>query len=1286
MTYRQLISATLAFLSFSTLYAEIPVGKSAEEFAKDYLGTSCVDYHLNNSNVTCSYGDATSHNPWQHQGTRDALSFYATYGQHEPYDGAYYRPQFNWYYETIVYSYTQRITHRSHTYNDGTATVFDPLCQYWGKNIPITPSPEVPSIRVGSGEMGYAFGYGLTISFTPTIDNYNYIVHFLTVMNTSVDGNAGETERAHFKIRLLDGNGREIPQSKIYAEERENGTYNKHKSDNRYYPYDGCAFYIMENYLTTFKRNAWNYYLNINNNTNNNFWTYLNHNKSCDDDFDNYYYYAAYGYGSPLTDRRMGFLEDGTMVTWDEMYHGWDNYVIDLSDYIGQTITLEMEQVDCTSVNCYSYGYVAITCEHLQTTCSSESTSKIVAPGNLTYEWHKGSKTGPKLGTNQILEAPADGTTYYCKMTGGAIATSVWDSIVLNPLAQPTSDFEYTIKHGTCRDTVYITNTSYLTLDGERLDRPVDGCFWNFGDGKTKSSSTDYNPSSYVVFSNPGKHTIRLITYSISPDCATDTITKDIYITAGEEYQVHYDTICEGDYFQFGKDKLTMTGTYFATITKKEDPTLNCMDTVQIEQHLLVLKPFYSEITDSICKGEKYMWRGVEIEPGDYADSLLTRHNCDSIYILHLKERAVESYDITIRDTICEGETYHWNGNDYTKSGIYTMNFTSWQGCDSIVHLDLFVTQKKVNPEDVPDQPNYDPEENKLKYEICMGGFVRWHGQEYTDEGDYHDTLLNIYGCDSIVTMHLTVHPNYYFSESHVMKEGETYHWEVDGKDYTESGTFYDSLTSMFYCDSIHELNIYLENDTEFYVFDTICDGRTYYVSDLTTTYSHTKAGIYDDMLEKYWGGDSLVHLHLYVRPITKGSFDTTLCEGDKLEWYGYNWDELTPQDASDDYYVEIASKVTGCDSIASMKLHINPKTYGDTSVSICSQSYPYTWRGKDYDAPGDYISHSTNMYGCDSVITLHLRTVQVDTTHRYEDVCHGEGVYFYGKRYTESGEYEMRLTSKVTGCDSLDILHLHTRESQLFFTDSGVCLGSLPVQWRGHTLNKTTTVSDVYVNQYGCDSIYTLFLTVGDQYATTKNISICEGQLPYKWRGKEYTESGTYNQSAKSKNDCDSLFVLNLTVKDGYDEDVYDTICYGASYKWGSTTITKSTYNSVTGSNTYSGEYTKKYSGRTKSGCDSIVTLHLWINQTFNLTETGEMCDGEVFVWHGKPHYVSGTWTDSLQSKAGCDSITTLKLVVHDRYDPKYRKKEPNKSKQNAPQEENKQKPIVNIRKLRKE
>lgn len=49
---------------------------------------------------------------------------------------------------------------------------------------------------------------------------------------------------------------------------------------------------------------------------------------------------------------------------------------------------------------------------------------------------------------------------------------------------------------------------------------------------------------------------------------------------------------------------------------------------------------------------------------------------------------------------------------------------------------------------------------------ICAGDTYTWEGDTYTESGSYTKTLQNIYGCDSIVTLHLQVNPTYETQET----------------------------------------------------------------------------------------------------------------------------------------------------------------------------------------------------------------------------------------------------------------------------------------------------------------------------------------------------------------------------------------------------------------------------------------------------------------------------------------------------------------------------------------
>ena len=164
---------------------------------------------------------------------------------------------------------------------------------------------------------------------------------------------------------------------------------------------------------------------------------------------------------------------------------------------------------------------------------------------------------------------------------------------------------------------------------------------------------------------------------------------------------------------------------------------------------------------DSICTGGQYLWHGKTLtSQGIYYDSIPLAGGCHRIYELDLKTN--QTYIINESDSICAGDTYIWHGKLLTLGGVYTDTLQSVNGCDSIVVLQLAANQ------------NYTINENDS---FCAGGLYLWHGKTLTLAGTYKDTLQSMSGCDSIVTLNLSVSQNYSVSESGYVCAGKSYLW-----------------------------------------------------------------------------------------------------------------------------------------------------------------------------------------------------------------------------------------------------------------------------------------------------------------------------------------------------------------------------------------------------------------------------------------------------------------------------------------------------------------------------
>lgn len=166
------------------------------------------------------------------------------------------------------------------------------------------------------------------------------------------------------------------------------------------------------------------------------------------------------------------------------------------------------------------------------------------------------------------------------------------------------------------------------------------------------------------------------------------------------------------------------------------------------------------------------------------------------------------SFNIGPDITICQGDstsiqafgTYNtiaWNTGATSNSilvntpGIYSAIATNTNGCTEQDSIEVF--------------------QNPSVYfgfsdSICVGSTYSFNGQNLSQAGNYIDTLQNIFGCDSIVTLQLSlVQPNS-SSISASICAGDTYFF--NGQTISVAGQYSETIPSVFGCDSIIQLTL----------------------------------------------------------------------------------------------------------------------------------------------------------------------------------------------------------------------------------------------------------------------------------------------------------------------------------------------------------------------------------------------------------------------------------------------------------------------------------------------
>ena len=197
------------------------------------------------------------------------------------------------------------------------------------------------------------------------------------------------------------------------------------------------------------------------------------------------------------------------------------------------------------------------------------------------------------------------------------------------------------------------------------------------------------------------------------------------------------------------------------------------------------VNPVYNtELTTTICEGQVYNEQGFNVsEAGVYTQTLQTINGCDSIVTLTLNVNPVFNTELTA--TICQGQVYNEQGFNVSEAGVYTQTLTSANGCDSIVTLTLNVN------------PTFNTE---LSATICQGQVYNEQGFNVSEAGVYTQTLQTINGCDSVVTLTVSVNPTFDTTINATINAGETY--AEYGFNESEAGTYVQNLQTEFGCDS----------------------------------------------------------------------------------------------------------------------------------------------------------------------------------------------------------------------------------------------------------------------------------------------------------------------------------------------------------------------------------------------------------------------------------------------------------------------------------------------------
>lgn len=235
-----------------------------------------------------------------------------------------------------------------------------------------------------------------------------------------------------------------------------------------------------------------------------------------------------------------------------------------------------------------------------------------------------------------------------------------------------------------------------------------------------------------------------------------------------------------------------------------------------------------------------------------------------------------------------------------------------------------------------------------------------WWGKS----GSYRDTLVNAEGCDSIISLELTILNSTSSSVKvtacdSMASPSAKYVWKV-------SGNYKDTILNKAGCDSVISFSVTINHASSSSNKVVACDSvqspskRTWWQA----------SGMYTDTLANKLGCDSLINWDLVIHKTKYSSPEFSTCDTLRSPSGKYLWNKGGT-------FLDTIKTEQGCDSILEVKVHVLLST-DSVNITTCrpyvSPSGRFVWT-----TSGVYSDTIPNRAGCDSLITVTLSVESIN-------------------------------------------------------------------------------------------------------------------------------------------------------------------------------------------------------------------------------------------------------------------------------------------------------------------
>ena len=665
----------------------------------------------------------------------------------------------------------------------------------------------------------------------------------------------------------------------------------------------------------------------------------------------------------------------------------------------------------------------------------------------------------------------------------------------------------------------------------------------------TDTLDTDLDPATVTVLDSSDAYSLsvnnRVLTFNFNninlPDSGTNFSGSQGFIE-----------------FEVAPKSGATPGTKF---TNYADITFDANPPIRTDTALNTLcRPIRDTITPSVCDQYTYMGSDTTDYFSDttFTDTLTATNGCDSF--LRVELDILEKKQDFVSDT--GGCSYTVPSGDTTltrePTGPYADTLTASNGCDSIVFISLTLTNQT---------------KDTLSVTSCSQYTVPSGDTTVANSGTYQDTVRSP-SCDTFLTINVSIQDFAYDTFS--TTTCDPYTVPSGDSTYTSSGQYNDTLATPSGCDTVFTINLNIPEITDT-IARTVCDSFVVPTGDET----YSASGLYPDTFTAANGCDSIVSYNVTINQSKTANTTVSACNS-------YTVPSGDTTYTSTGTYQDTLSTVNGCDSVISIDLTIRDFAYDTLSAAFCG-SYTVPSGDETYASEGAYNDTVPGSGGCDTVLTINLREEVTETVTR--SACNSFTVPSGDETYSMSGTYRDTLVN-ARGCDSVITFNLTVNQRKTSTANVTACT-EYTVPSGDETYTSSGSYQDTIPTVDGCDSVITINLTISGGKANTISRTVCD-QYTVPSGDETYSANGSYQDTLRTVNGCDSVLTINLTINESFTDTLDVTTC--------------NSYTVPSGDETYNTSGTYQDTVPTSAGCDSVLVINLNIGGSLNvsLSQTG--------------------------------------------------------------------------------